>query len=183
MKPLLLLLACCLAVRTARAIDQIGGAFGPKFGEMFEPTAAPVGDRFGMNIFDGAYEFKPDRPNAAFSNYFVWISPTSHRIYRIAAVGVTSDFERRKQARTKIVAVLRAKYSDEPAESGQISQYHKFISVDDFTQKGAEPFGLLVDYRDQDIADVSQTEANETHRAELARRQRKLTRGTDATGL
>ena len=183
MKNFFFSLAFCFLVATTHAAEKIEGAFGLRFGEVFEPTAAPVAVQSRTDNFFGAYEFKPDKPNPAFSTYVVWVSPASHRIYKIAAVRTFADFDERERTAAKLVAALSNKYSDTPVLQGPVSQYHKSIEVNNFDAKDTAPYGLMVVYYDQDTGGKSAVEEAAIRLAEIARHQREVARTVDATGL
>ena len=179
MKTILFLLAWCCLAAGSRAAEKIEGAFGLKLGEVFEPTTVTVDP---LNQGDG-YEFKPDQPNAAFSSYWVWVTPNSHRIYRIVAVGVCADTAERERTMEKITAVLSSKYSDKPTNIASFLQGSRLVQLEGLTRKGNPPNRFYIDYSDGAVEQQKRDEEKANEQARIDRRQRELTQGTDATGF
>lgn len=77
------------AADEASGYEKIEGAFGQKFGAVFEPAQAVSTKSFNalaVNGADVAYEFVPTDVVPGFSNYYVHITPKTHRICIIFAV-------------------------------------------------------------------------------------------------
>src|SRR5262245_20876873 len=68
----------------------IEGAFGQKFGEKFTPDPTA---RIEQGEHQGGYRFTPQKPNPQFSEYIVFVTPNSHRIYGIVGVSTYEEKE------------------------------------------------------------------------------------------
>src|SRR5687768_2659483 len=107
MKMSLLTLSLSVFACTAIGAENIEGAFGVKLGDVFAPKKAPI---TGYDF--PAYEFTPEKPNSAFSTYLVFITPNTHRIFRIMALGLAPDAETALKQSKAIGAVLHQKYGE-----------------------------------------------------------------------
>lgn len=92
---------------TAAGKENIEGAFGLKFGDVFEPKTAPV-----SYYNSAAYEFEPEKPSSSFTKYVVFITPNTRRIFRIMAIGQGSDSETAVKRSKALGALLHQKYGD-----------------------------------------------------------------------
>ncbi len=79
---------------TAPTISKIDGAFGMRLGEVFNPAAA-IGES-STTAKETMYEFAPSEPFRSFKRYFLLLTPKTHRIYCIWAIG---NFETRRLLR------------------------------------------------------------------------------------
>jgi hypothetical protein len=113
MKRILFLLLSLTCTFNVLAIEPLQGAFGLKFGDVFTPTQSnPSGmvrtDEHSRML---AYQFKPTAPNRNFDEYWVYITPTTHRIFRIVAVGHAHTEDLAVSQQNAVLAVARDKYT------------------------------------------------------------------------
>src|SRR5688500_13902975 len=109
MKLSILTLSLFVFACTAIAAENIEGAFGLKLGAVFHPKTAPITE------YDfAAYEFRPEKPNSNFSRYVVFITPSTHQIFRIMAAGTAPDSDTASKRSKALGTVLHQKYGEGP---------------------------------------------------------------------
>lgn len=112
MRQILLLLSFFATLSAAHALDPLEGAFGLRFGDVFTPSEQNVSDivRTDDQIRTRAYKFLPAVANHSFTEYWVYITPVTHRIYRIVAVGRAKSPEQATSQQDAVITVARTKY-------------------------------------------------------------------------
>jgi hypothetical protein len=101
-----LLLAILIVTNTAYA-DAIGGAFGLKLGAVFK---GPLPEPRTLTNGTPAYPFTPANPYRAFNEYYSTVSPRSHRITQILALGVSDSDLLCDSERAVLKSILEKKY-------------------------------------------------------------------------
>ena len=158
-------------VLNARAADKIQGAFGKNLGEEFEPSSAITTSRMG----DGTtmYEFSPSTGFRSFHNYYVLITPTSHKIYAILGTVRVQNMEAGTKEQAVIMALLQKKYGNEtdPGLLGSMSTERRIDQGKRYiiTQTtGFTEILLEIQYYDTDLQKLAETEriAVETKKAD-----------------
>jgi hypothetical protein len=96
---------------SALAAEKIEGGFGKKLGETFDPSLATS----TSTNSEGAimYEFTPTNAVRSFKRYFVMITPTTHKIYCVMAIGNVESTTAGRKEQSVIMDVLREKYGSE----------------------------------------------------------------------
>lgn len=109
---LIALLGCTLSlfggIRTASTIERIQEAFGMRLGMEFSPTDNPR----SYTTLNGerAYFFTPVSPARSFDYYMVQITPVTHQIYTIIAVGKSGDVQTCRKVRAAMMGPLMETY-------------------------------------------------------------------------
>ena len=187
-RTLVFLFLVLVSVSAVVAADKIEGAFGLKFGEVFEPKTATLSKTPNDANFSlaGAYEFTPKRPNKEFTDYFVFITPSSHLVYKIIAVhkqplenGQMAGCNEFKRA---LDALLHLKYEGTFDEKSRL---------DSAIGQGARNIGVTAPIGVNDGCLVAITYADDelAHRATDEREQNRVKatkesmKALDATGL
>ena len=138
MKKLLLLAGFVFAVALPlQGAEKIEGAFGLKLGDVFE---MPAGTKLEPTKYPSGIEFTPHPGNPTFSEYWVLITPNTHRIYQIHAYSESPHQKAQGGYPTfdRVAAFLARKYSDKPvAPAGKfvVDQGTRHLEVDN-TQGG-----------------------------------------------
>jgi hypothetical protein len=107
------LLTICVSASafSALAVEKIEGAFGKKLGEAFDPSSATG---TSTNSEGGImYEFTPTNAVRSFKRYYVMITPTTHKIYCVVAIGNVVSTTAGRKEQSVIMGVLREKYGSE----------------------------------------------------------------------
>ena len=105
-----LVCALCLFCGHLRA-DDINGAFGKKLGDTFDLAYAT--GRSALTDGTPMYQFTPDKPFRSFRNYYVLITPSSHKIYAIWGIGPAGNTETGKKEQALVMQILTEKYGSE----------------------------------------------------------------------
>jgi len=167
-----LILVISIFTLVANGAEKIEGAFGLKLGATFIPTKPAV----KIDQYEG-YEFTPEMPNPAFSSYLVYVSPTSHLIYKIVAISAGVDKETNQLLRTKILAVVSRKYEDAPTVGEFLVQGSRALSITAYEQwRAADKWRLAISYDDRALEHRALEESHKIYREEMAK-------DVDATGL
>lgn len=169
MKYTLLILMSFLLVLPVVGADKIEGAFGLKLGDVFSPTG--IEGEAKQSVSDNRYQFTPEKPNKVFSEYFVVVTPTTHRIYRIIAIARWPDGNEGYKVSEAIAALLNRKYGETSKLIGQVVQNNRVVGMSN-DSSGPEGVTFHVTYEDSDIA----------RQAEVERIEKAL-KNVDTTGL
>ena len=177
MKPILTLLIAAALTLSANAAEKIEGAFGFKLGDVLDLADARLVKEDVPEPVPERFEFKPTNPNPAFASYYVWVTPNSHRIKEITAVGTfqvpeNGDFWNQLEI---ICALLHRKYGSGPFPFGRdikITQGRLIVRC--YMQNRIDPKNVTVslDYLDLDLSSQGAEETVDNH-----------LKGADATGL
>ncbi len=155
--------AATTAPATAAAgAGEIEGAFGFKFGEVFNTAKAQ-----GMaKITSGEvmYKVKPPLPNAYFDTYLVQITPNTKRIFEIWAIGPVPSESEGKIRRDSLVKAIEAKYQTKKGmfdtEFARIlHQGDKTVTVKSSRQPSGAGYQLELRYKDSALAKEGRGEA------------------------
>ncbi len=127
----------------------IKGAFGITLGQKFDPKQA-IGK---ASLTDGTpmYEFKPKKPFRAFTEYYVLITPKTHKVYSIWGIGKVENTQKCEKEQSLIVSILEKKYGlkqEEGFTSGMMEALAglKFLSRGD-RNVGVKCSGFIDDYQ------------------------------------
>jgi hypothetical protein len=116
MKSFIASLLFCLSFGAGvSAQGPIEGAFGQKLGAVFDPDDAAAPPVTESDPYVTRHRFTPVAPFKGLTDYFVDVSPTTHRIYCILASG-TAEADSARQLTTLLDIILREKYADDPPE-------------------------------------------------------------------
>jgi hypothetical protein len=150
MKYLLLISLLFSLVLPAFAAEKIEGAFGLALGDVFDVTKQGLEANAKKALVPTP--FTPDKPNRAFSEYYVFISPKSHRIYKIIATGKFPDENAGYKVFAAIAAFLNKKYGD-GADTGatKVVQNNRSVEVTNKNSSRAE-LTVQVSFEDDDAA-------------------------------
>lgn len=110
---------------TTNAEEKITGAFGVELGQTFNPQEA-IGKG---SLTDGTpmYQFSPKNKFRSFSTYYVSITPKTHKIYSIWAIGNMENDPSCKKEQALVMAILQKKY-------GKMEEDQLFSSLYDIKQ-------------------------------------------------
>jgi len=88
--------------------QPIIGAFGIKLGQIFNPANNPE----NRVLDSGAilYHFTPKKRFRSFHKYYVLITPETHRVYCIWAIGKIKNGDAGRSEQAVIIALLEKKY-------------------------------------------------------------------------
>jgi len=133
MNRFLLLIAAVLSFgRATFAIDALDGAFGLRFGDVFSPgdSGAQGTVRTDEHARMPAYRFQPQAQNRHFTEYWVYVTPATHRIYRIVAVGRANNAALAESQQDAILTVARERYlGDFTIRERRVVQGTRSVSV------------------------------------------------------
>lgn len=145
----------------ARAAENpISGDFGLKLGEVFQPEPTAPGPAFeGFPL----YPFHPEKASPAFKDYFVQMTPTSHRIFRIRAVGPAASPEECAKQQGQLMEALKEKLGSPKMDTVEAPDFTiKILTIGDrtVTVKCSSLGGgsLEIQYTDSKLKDLAETE-------------------------
>ncbi len=100
------------------AEEKIVGAFGLDLGSEYDVKKA-IGK---SSLTDGTpmYQFSPKIKFRSFENYYVLITPKTHKIYSIWGIGKVDNVEKGKKEQALIMTILEKKYG-KPEKEGFMS--------------------------------------------------------------
>lgn len=107
---------------------RIEGAFGKKLGDVFDIKSA-------LSTKDGGdgnpqYKFTPDVPFRSFDDYFLQVTPTTHKIYSIYAIGNQGSNRGKAEQEVRLIAeLLSQKYGPSKSNYNGHSIMQKDASV------------------------------------------------------
>lgn len=104
----LLLAAACLLAPPASGEEKIGGAFGVRFGDRFEPDVAA--ETASLNEDIPLYQFAPEETLPYFTKYYVEITPTTHMVYSIWGYGPEKGHEVCRNEQAELMDTLEGRY-------------------------------------------------------------------------
>lgn len=111
----------------ATAVEPLIGAFGVRLGQTFSPDEAigsgELTDKTPM------YEFAPASPFRSFKRYYVLITPKTHKVYSIWAIGSVESVAEGKKEQAVVMKLLQDKYG--PSErQGMIDALGDVVRID-----------------------------------------------------
>ena len=161
--------------------EPIEGAFGFKLGQKFEPTTPLIEHEHDYNFHD-VYLVTPPLPHAQFPTYYVRLTPTTHLICAIIAVGKSVDNPAGNEAKQAIEAYLQARYGEGSRKfADEIRQDHRSILVG-----GAwNPARTItnVQYIDGELEVQGNQEQTQLDAAHAAQHASQLLKTFDGTGM
>lgn len=179
---LCLLSLTIVTAMSATAAEKIQGAFGIKLGDVFDPTgknALEIGPVVG-------YRFFPTNAFRSFTNYYVEITPISHRIWRISACGYPPEGRSCAEEKQLIFHILKAKYAARDLYLGDEDMRVTIgsISTGDRTVRVAcvekyEGGAISIAYDDMAILALCEKERRILEKANLDNQKKKV----DGSGL
>lgn len=176
-RPLTLsILGWCLiglgGIPPALSAESVHGAFGMVLGAPFTPTEDP--HTFTTLNGSRAYFFKPSQPSRVLDRYLVEVTPLTHRIHTIIAVGPKEDIESCEKDRSALLAHLTGKHGASfkwrPAQALPAEGYYDIILQADqkrgigVTCSGIGAITLQVIYVDDELSDLAEQERHELER-------------------
>ncbi len=105
---LILLLLNVLFIANTHGEQKIMGAFGIQLGDYFDTTSA-IGTG---ELEDGTpmYQFTPEKKFRSFDDYYVLITPKTHKIYGIWGIGTAENSQKCEKEQALIMDLLKKKY-------------------------------------------------------------------------
>lgn len=137
------------------------GAFGKQLGDVFDPATA-IGR---SELTDGTpmYQFAPSEKFRSFERYYIMITPKSHKIYAIWAVGAVENTGVGEKEQAVIMSLLEKKYG-KPKEEGlfdsmmgakQLHQGDRYIIV---KVSGFVDVTIDIRYYDKKLTEITEKE-------------------------
>lgn len=153
-----------LASPVEAARGEVEGAFGLEFGQVLDVTGRPapeVDDDGGLR-----FVHRPEHPYGPLSEYTVTVTPESHKVYMIQAVGHFSSMRRCREELITLEGVLEKRYvktSDEVSERfGDIPEIRfgeTSRKIYGFCGGGILDKRLVLSYVDKSLAEEARREA------------------------
>lgn len=143
------------------AIDKIAGGFGKKLGQKFAPSQA-IG-RGALTDGTPMYMFSPSKNFRSFSNYYVLITPTTHKVYSIWGIGEVENTSQCKKEQSVLMAILQKKYG-KPEEDGFMAAMSDMKNIDQgnrYVLTKCSGFGdvtIEIRYKDKKLAALAEKE-------------------------
>ena len=174
---LILLLSPLIAFAGGKPIK---GAFGITLGQKFDPKQA-IGK---ASLTDGTpmYEFKPKKPFRAFTEYYVLITPKTHKVYSIWGIGKVENTQKCEKEQNFILTALERKYGIKPPDNELIASLSSLYGAKLLQKDGktivikctglTDDYSISISYTDDKLEKVAEKE-----RIELE------TENTDTGGL
>ena len=97
-----------LSSNNVYADNKIKGAFGIKFGQKFEISSAKGKADIGYDKL--SYEFMPKDSFSSFTDYYVSITPLTHRVYSIYATADGYKQDECKKEKDIVASLIKDKY-------------------------------------------------------------------------
>lgn len=146
---------------SVQAEEKILGAFGVELGQVFDPSGA-IGKG---SLTDGTpmYKFSPKKKFRSFSTYYALITPKTHKVYSIWAIGNMENDPSCKKEQALIMAILQKKY-------GKIEKDQLFSNIYDVKQidqgnryvltkcSGFVDVSLDIRYKDKKLETIAENE-------------------------
>jgi hypothetical protein len=149
-------------VPVAAPPEQIDGAFGLKFGQVFDPSKALATAK--TTAGETLYKVKPPTPNSYFDRYYVELTPNTKKIFHVWALGPVPSESEGKIRRDSLARAIEAKYH---AKRGLFDndfarillQGDTTITVKTSRQSGGGGYQLELRYKDATLAKEGNNEA------------------------
>jgi hypothetical protein len=146
---------------SARAAENhISGDFGMQLGEVFKPGESPPGP-----VFEGfpLYPFQPAKENPALREYFVQMTPVSHRIFRIRATGPAANPAACSRQQDQLLEALKDNLKTPKMETVEAPDFTIKVLTEgtrNVTVKCSALSGgsLEIQYTDNELKDMAETE-------------------------
>ena len=149
--------------------EPVEGAFGMILGAEFIPDEA-LHDSTTING-EKSYFFSPAAQSRFFDFYLVQITPLTHRVHTIIAVGQTPDVETCQQRRSTLLPQLTAKYGRSinygPLEAAGFDLDYEMIVQRDPKRGvgvmcgGTSPIVFQLIYLDDELSDLAEQEGRQ----------------------
>ena len=98
---------------------KIEGAFGVKLGQKFDISSA-IG-QIESSYKETAYEFNSSNKFKSFNRYYVYVTPLSHRVFRIYATGDGYTHDECDEEASVVHSLLKDKYKFAQSENFSVS--------------------------------------------------------------
>lgn len=150
----------------ARAVEPIEEAFGLRIGAEFVPAEGPN----AYTTLNGAraYYFAPEAPSPLFTLYLAQITPITHLVHTIIAIGPGPDLPTCLEQRANLMPDLRERYGksfnfEPPAGPAYEKDYEIILQADQKRGVGVTCGGnadviLQIIYVDDVLSDLAELE-------------------------
>jgi hypothetical protein len=151
----IILIAMFLSV-AAFAADKIEGAFGMKLGDTFDTNSA-----IGMlKESEGTYQFSTTNEFRSFKNYFVKITPKTHKIYCIFTAEKTGDLQAGKKELAVVRELLKKQFgNEETLDDAKIQQGNRYVAT---KLVGNVDVTIAILFADSELKTLAEKEKAET---------------------
>ena len=163
---LLAFLVTCAMPAGASAVEPIDEAFGLKIGAEFVPADGP--EAYTMLNGLRAYYFAPETPSPFFTLYLVQITPITHLIHTVIAIGPGPDLPTCLEHRANLMPDLTERYGksfnfEPPAGPAYEKDYEIILQADQKRGVGVTCGGnadviLQIIYVDDVLSDLAELE-------------------------
>ena len=142
------------------ALNPISGDFGLQLGGVFQPEPTAQGPAFeGFPL----YPFHPAKAHPDFKDYFVQVTPVSHKIFRIRAVGPAASPEACGHRQGRLLDALKEKLGSPKMETVEAPDFTiKILTVGDRSVTVKCSFlgggSLELQYTDSKLKDLAEAE-------------------------
>lgn len=150
----------------AGAVEPIEEAFGLRIGAEFIPADGP--DAYTTLSGTRAYYFAPEAPSPFFTLYLAQITPITHLVHTIIAIGPGPDLQTCLQHRANLMPALTERYGksfnfEPPAGPDYEKDYEIILQVDQKRGVGVTCGGnadviLQIIYVDDVLSDLAELE-------------------------
>ncbi len=166
-------------IASAVGAEKIEGAFGQRFGEVFDVTTA---SRSFLTDGTPAFPFSTTNRFRSFEHYYLLVTPITHKIYSICAVGTYPSLEAAREEQAAIMELLTQKYGKENKEAflstlstvRLIENDNRSVMTKVTGLTGARLFALEIRYYDGKLVKVAVKETEKELKAEGARQKKQM---------
>lgn len=163
---LILLLFNFFFIANSHGEQKIMGAFGVQLGEYFDPSSA-IGTG---ELTDGTpmYQFNPKKKFRSFHDYYVLITPKTHKIYGIWGIGTSENPQKCEKEQALIMDLLQKKYGiqendvsfDSSTSVKNIDQGNRDITVkcSGFADMSFVDMSINIRYYDRELKKLAEKE-------------------------
>ncbi len=146
--------------------QEIIGAFGLQLGDYFDPSSA-IGQG---ELTDGTpmYQFEPKKKFRSFDEYYILVTPMTHKIYGIWGIGTSENPQKCEKEQALIMDLLQKKYgiqknegSFDPATGAKnIDQGNRDITVkcSGFVDMSFVDMSINIRYYDRELMKLAEKE-------------------------
>ncbi len=150
-----------MMIKKSYSEEEITSAFGLKLGDVFEPSQA-IGT---SSLTDGTpmYRFLPTKKFRSFEDYYVMITPKTHRICSIWGIGPVENTGKCEKEQAVIIELLAKKYG-QPEGEGFFDSIYGAKRIDhgnrDITVKcsGFVDSSIEIRYTDRELKELAENE-------------------------